>query len=590
MSRRSAWLILLLVCFPVVSFSADFYEIYKKGIAFEKSQEFGRARMSFLEAARVEPRPQVTSNPGELSSFGHYDPYAHLAYCEIALGLYKEAAAHLQMSREAGITPARFTDGLEQMLKAREKQRPFAGRFRKREDTMVMEPPIVTTAEPAAPSPVPVSHESPSANEPVSKQTPVEPLPAAKPVEAPPQNTDAGAGGNANSSSTESARSRTEPKGATANSGKLVNRRRGLFAILALALICVAVVLLARRQKGSTTPVSTNILVDSLLVDRQLAAREDTPTEVLREEDMVSDSTKRQPTPTGMTPQPIPLDQALALASPLPEGRARDFGDYQLEGVLGSGGMGTTYLATRKRDGWTLAIKVPHDHLMSNQDFVRRFVREGSLGALLHHPNIVRIYESDRIQGRPFIAMELLKGRTLQASLKDRGPMSVPETLEIAREIALALDYASLKGVVHRDLKPDNIMLPDRGGLKVMDFGIARLLSHPGGTVSDYYVGTPTYSAPEASAAGGADHRADLYSLGIILYRMLSGQLPFYSKDPVAVLEMHRNQPLPPLPHQANIPDNVSALIDKLTAKDREKRYQTAESLLIDLNDILRKT
>src|SRR5262249_49845548 len=220
-------------------------------------------------------------------------------------------------------------------------------------------------------------------------------------------------------------------------------------------------------------------------------------------------------------------------------------------------------------------------------DFVKRFVREGSLGVLLHHPNIVRIYESDRAENKPYIAMELLKGQPLQKMLKERKKIPLVESLEIAREIALALDYASLKGVVHRDLKPDNIMMLDRGGLKVMDFGIARLLTGPGMTITTFYLGTPTYSAPEASAAGGADHRADLYSLGIIVYKMLSGKLPFYSEDMVMLLEMHRTLPLPPIPAEAGVPKQVWDMVLKLTAKDREYRYKNAEALLVDLNQLL---
>jgi serine/threonine-protein kinase len=602
MPRKPALLILCLLL-PIVSLAADFYEVYKAAIRFEKAGEFMKARAGFLDAAALHPQPQIAPNPNDVGTFGHYDPYAHLTYCEISLGLYEDAANHLQMSRDAGITPPIFTDRLDKMLQLRKavERRPFP-RLRRHEEMPRMDPPIVTTLEPTAPAPHSSSPQLHPVEQPAEQKATTPPAP--EPETPPSPSEQKSAGGPAGSTEapsepssaaqTPSEKSGVDKEETRQSRARMLSRWKGLLGVLALIVISIAAVLFARKQKQNDimTSRSANTLVEQGVVTSANAgrSREDTPTEVLREEDMLSEGgRKRHATPTGVTPPAIPIEEALALAKPLPEGRRRDFGDYQLEGVLGSGGMGTTYLATRRRDGWTLAVKVPHEHLMSNEDFVRRFIREGALGTLLHHPNIVRIFESDRVNGRPFIAMELLKGQTLQEVLKDHGVMSVLETLEIAREIALALDYASLKGVVHRDLKPENIMLPDRGGLKVMDFGIARLLNHPGTTVSDYYLGTPTYSAPEASGMGGTDHRADLYSLGIILYRMLSGQVPFYSQDPVAILEMHRKEPLPPFPPQANVPGNISAMIGKLAAKDPNDRYQTAESLLVDLNDILRK-
>jgi len=370
-------------------------------------------------------------------------------------------------------------------------------------------------------------------------------------------------------------------------------RETGLSLLLALVLAGGGAILITRNRKSRATQVYVKT---QPITSRAPAApppprsaQDDIPTRAYPDQiaTVVEEPAKRAITPTGTTPSAIPLDEALALAKPLPAGSRKSIGDYRLEGLLGAGGMGTTFLATRRSDDRTVALKVPHDFLLDNEDFVKRFVREGSLGALLHHPNIVRIYESDRVDNKPFIAMELLKGQPLQKILKERKKLPLVESLEIAREIALALDYASLKGVVHRDLKPDNIMMLDRGGLKVMDFGIARLLTGPGMTITTFYLGTPTYSAPEASGPGGADHRADLYSLGIILYKMLSGKLPFYAEDMVLVLEMHRTLPLPPMPADAGVPKNVWDMVVKLTAKDREYRYKNAEAFLVDLNQIL---
>lgn len=273
-------------------------------------------------------------------------------------------------------------------------------------------------------------------------------------------------------------------------------------------------------------------------------------------------------------------------AIPLKQGMSSDFGAYALEGILGRGGMGTTYLARRKRDGLPVAIKVPHEHLLDNEEFALRFLREGALGSTLHHPNIIRIYEAEKLGSQSYIVMELIQGETLEKKLRRERLLPIPIALDIARDIALALDYARLKGVVHRDLKPENIMILKRGGLKVMDYGIARIAGS-GLTASEAYLGTPSYSAPE-STSGKADQQSDLYSLGIILYRMLAGDPPFRSMDALEVLQMHRSQPLPPFPQELQIPREIFALVSKLTAKDKTERYADAESFLIDLNRVLK--
>lgn len=270
---------------------------------------------------------------------------------------------------------------------------------------------------------------------------------------------------------------------------------------------------------------------------------------------------------------------------PLKPGTSSDFGAYTLQGILGRGGMGVTFLARRNRDGLPVAIKVPHEHLLDNQEFVQRFLREAALGSTLHHPNIIRIYESDKLNSLPYIVMELIDGETLEKKLTREGALPVAEALEITREIALALDYVRLKKVVHRDLKPDNVMMLKRGGLKVMDYGIARIMGSPGLTATEAYLGTPTYSAPEAMS-GQVDQQSDLYSLGIILYRMLVGMPPFRSTTPLEVLQMHITTPLPAFPD--TIPVGVQKLVKVLAAKQKAERYSDAESLLVELNRVIK--
>ena len=144
-----------------------------------------------------------------------------------------------------------------------------------------------------------------------------------------------------------------------------------------------------------------------------------------------------------------------------------------------------------------------------------------------------------------------------------------------------------MKGIVHRDLKPENIMILERGGLKVLDYGIARIMDAPGLTTSEAFLGTPSYNAPESSRSEEIDQQSDLYSLGIILYRCLSGKHPFRSQNILEMLNMHRTQPLPPFPVESNIPSSVFELVQKLAAKKKADRFPNAEMFLIELNRIL---
>ena len=169
-------------------------------------------------------------------------------------------------------------------------------------------------------------------------------------------------------------------------------------------------------------------------------------------------------------------------------------GGYRVLDRLGRGGMATTYRAEKIGDGTVAALKIPHDHLLDDAEFIERFLREGALGATIHHPNIIRIFDVGREAETPFIAMELVDGETLEAKLCREGALPAAEALEIARGIALALDYAHIKGVIHRDVKPDNVMLTSGDGVKVMDFGIARVTDAPGLTATNTYLGTPLYN------------------------------------------------------------------------------------------------
>jgi eukaryotic-like serine/threonine-protein kinase len=208
--------------------------------------------------------------------------------------------------------------------------------------------------------------------------------------------------------------------------------------------------------------------------------------------------------------------------------------------MLGRGGMATTFRGRRASDGTEVALKVPHEGCLADPSFLAHFVREGQLGEQLHHPRIVRIVAAGEEGGRPYLAMELLPGRTLKRELAERGPLELRRALEVARDMAEALDYAHLKGIIHRDLKPENVMILPDGSVKVMDFGIARPADQSSLTSSNLFLGTPLYAAPEMVDPRHIDQRVDLCALGIILFEMLEGTTPFVADSPFRVLELHQ--------------------------------------------------
>jgi len=263
-------------------------------------------------------------------------------------------------------------------------------------------------------------------------------------------------------------------------------------------------------------------------------------------------------------------------------------GGYRLVRLLGAGGMGSTYLAVRERDGMEVALKLPHQAFLQDPTFRARFLREGKLGEQLHHPNIVRILEAGEDGGQPFLAMELVKGETIKAKLRKQRRVAVGEALRYVRDIAEALDYAHSKGVVHRDLKPENVMVAEDGSVKVMDFGLARVKDNPALTSTGLFMGTPYYAAPESiTDPKHADHRTDLYALGILFYEMLAGKPPFTHESPYRILEMHLHDPFPsreslPVP----VPDQLWGILTKLCAKNPEARFASAEALLVELQQL----
>jgi len=258
------------------------------------------------------------------------------------------------------------------------------------------------------------------------------------------------------------------------------------------------------------------------------------------------------------------------------------FGPFFIRRPLGRGGMATVYEALDTRLDRAVALKVLPAEFLHDQTFGRRFETEGRLVARLEHPNIVPIYASGIDAGIPWMSMRLLTGNTLSVLLEHRRP-APSETVELLRQVASALDYAHGLGVVHRDIKPGNILLDGAGAACVADFGLAQMM-HSGNrlTQTGMLTGTPHYMAPEQALGQRVDHRCDIYSLGIVAYEMLAGSTPFTAKSPVAVLLQHVHEPLPEPADRLSASRWMDA-IRKATAKNPAERWASAGAFVAAL-------
>ena len=255
------------------------------------------------------------------------------------------------------------------------------------------------------------------------------------------------------------------------------------------------------------------------------------------------------------------------------------FGKYELNERLGRGGMADVYRAYQPGLDRFVAVKTMHGHLADSPEFVSRFKREAQSVAQLRHAHIVQVIDFDVEDDVYYMVMEYIQGDTLKAYVSQKGVLPIPESLHLAGQLIDALDYAHENGMIHRDIKPANIMFTDGGfsHLVLTDFGIARILDASGLTMSGMTVGTPAYMSPEAGRGEKVDERGDLYSAGIVLYEMLTGQVPFEADTPYAIIMKHINDPLPsPRQINAQLPESVERLLLKALVKNPDDRFQTA--------------
>jgi eukaryotic-like serine/threonine-protein kinase len=263
-------------------------------------------------------------------------------------------------------------------------------------------------------------------------------------------------------------------------------------------------------------------------------------------------------------------------------------GRYQVLRKLGAGGMANVYLAEDQELGRRVAIKILNDRHANDEQFVERFRREAKNAAALSHPNIVSIYDRGEAEGTYYIAMEYLDGRSLKELIVGNGPAPVNVAIEYARQILSALRFAHLKGIVHRDIKPHNVLVDSDGRVKVTDFGIARAGASQM-TEAGSIVGTAQYLSPEQARGTAVDQRSDLYSLGIVLYELLTGVLPFNGDTPVEIAMKHLSQmPEPPSAKRPELPHDLDLVVMRALAKDPADRYQSAEEMDADLERVAR--
>ncbi len=269
---------------------------------------------------------------------------------------------------------------------------------------------------------------------------------------------------------------------------------------------------------------------------------------------------------------------------------------YQILGLLGKGGMGEVYLAEDTELHRRIALKILPSDFTRDPDRVRRFVQEAHAASALNHPNILTIHEIGQLDGAHFIVTEFIEGQTLGERLR-AGRMQLADTVDVAIQVASALGAAHAEGIVHRDIKPENIMLRRDGYVKVLDFGLAKLtesqkqsqdlrIESDVGTNPGIVMGTVGYMSPEQARGLTVDARSDLWSLGVVLYEMVAGRVPFAGETPSHVIVSILESDPPPLAHDTEVPAELEEIVGKALRKNREERYQTANDLALHLKSL----
>ena len=263
-------------------------------------------------------------------------------------------------------------------------------------------------------------------------------------------------------------------------------------------------------------------------------------------------------------------------------------GRYRLEAKLGSGGMSTVYLAKDETLDRPVAVKVMHREMSEQAEQLERFRQEARAVAKISHPNVVSVIDAGEDGGYPYIVFEYVEGETLKQRIARIGALDIQEAIAYAIEIARGLSIAHGRNLVHRDIKPQNVLIDDEGRAKLTDFGISRQLEQAGMTATGRVLGTTDYVAPEQAMGHGADPRSDIYSLGVVLYEMLVGQVPFHADSQVGVAMKHVNEELPDVQRRRpEVSAAVALVVERSTAKKPDERYQNVGEMMDDLSTAL---
>jgi serine/threonine-protein kinase len=263
-------------------------------------------------------------------------------------------------------------------------------------------------------------------------------------------------------------------------------------------------------------------------------------------------------------------------------------GRYRLDAQIGAGGMSTVYRAFDQTLERQVAIKLMHREIASDSDQLERFRREARAVAQLSHPHIVGVIDAGEDEGRPYIVFEYVEGETLKERIRRMGRLPVDEAIAYAIEISRALGNAHTHHIVHRDVKPQNVLIDAEGSAKVTDFGIARTLDQDGLTADGRVLGTTDYVSPEQALGHDVNGQSDIYSLGVVLYEMLTGDVPFHGENQVSVAMKHVREDMPDL--QARRPEasaTLASVLDRMTDKDLKRRYPDIDTLVADLEEAL---
>ena len=263
-------------------------------------------------------------------------------------------------------------------------------------------------------------------------------------------------------------------------------------------------------------------------------------------------------------------------------------GRYKILEMIGGGGMANVYLAHDMILDRDVAVKVLRLDFANSEEFIRRFHREAQSATSLAHPNIVSIYDVGEEESIYYIVMEHVNGQTLKQYIQKNSPVPIEEALLIMEQITSAISHAHQNHIIHRDIKPQNILLDQRGNVKITDFGIAMALSATSITQTNSVLGSVHYLSPEQARGGVANHKSDIYSLGIVMFELLTGRLPFSGESAVSIALKHLQSETPSLRRwNPNIPQSVENIVLKATAKDPFHRYESVEAMEADIRTSL---